>query len=104
MFKRFVHYYKNHKLILTLDMIAAFLIAVTGIGYPIITRIMLNTWIPAGEMIQVIDGVRSEDTIEHHVLEVFSELGVMFLLRPRNSSLPALQFLLRIVETRTFPR
>ena len=56
MFKRFVHYYKNHKLILTLDMIAAFLIAVTGIGYPIITRIMLNTWIPAGEMKYIIIG------------------------------------------------
>ena len=56
MFKRFVHYYKNHKLILTLDMIAAFLIAVTGIGYPIITRIMLNSWIPAGEMKYIIIG------------------------------------------------
>ena len=56
MFKRFVHYYKNHKLILTLDMIAAFLIAVTGIGYPIITRIMLNEWIPNGEIKYVIIG------------------------------------------------
>ncbi len=56
MFKRFVHYYKNHKLILTLDMIAAFLIAVTGIGYPIITRIMLNSWIPAGEIKYIIIG------------------------------------------------
>ena len=56
MFKRFVHYYKNHKLILTLDMIAAFLIAVTGIGYPIITRIMLNEWIPSGEIKYIILG------------------------------------------------
>lgn len=56
MFKRFVHYYKNHKLILTLDMIAAFLIAVTGIGYPIITRIMLNEWIPSGEIKYIIIG------------------------------------------------
>ena len=56
MFKRFIHYYKNHKLILTLDMIAAFLIAVTGIGYPIITRIMLNDWIPAGEINLIIIG------------------------------------------------
>ena len=56
MFKRFVHYYKNHKLILTLDMIASFLIAVTGIGYPIITRVMLNTWIPRGEMNYIIIG------------------------------------------------
>ena len=56
MFKRFVHYYRNHKLILTLDMLAAFLIAVTGIGYPIITRIMLNEWIPNGEIKYIIIG------------------------------------------------
>ena len=56
MFKRFVHYYKNHKLIFTLDMIASFLIAVTGIGYPIITRIMLKTWIPDGNLTYIIIG------------------------------------------------
>ena len=56
MFKRFVHYYKNHKLILTLDMLAAFLIAITGIGYPIITRIMLNEWIPANNLNNIIIG------------------------------------------------
>ena len=56
MFKRFVHYYHNHKLILTLDLLAAFLIAVTGIGYPFITRIMLNTWIPEGNMNLIIIG------------------------------------------------
>ena len=56
MFKRFVYYYKNHKLILTLDMLAAFLIAITGIGYPIITRIMLNEWIPANNLNNIIIG------------------------------------------------
>ena len=56
MFKRFVHYYHNHKLILTLDLLAAFLIAATGIGYPIITRIMLNTWIPNQQMKYIIIG------------------------------------------------
>ena len=56
MFKRFIHYYKNHKLILFLDMLAAFLIAVTGIGYPIITRIMLNNWIPANDLKMIIIG------------------------------------------------
>ena len=56
MFKRFIHYYHNHKLILTLDLIAAFLIAVTGIGYPFITRIMLNEWIPNGDMKYIIIG------------------------------------------------
>ena len=56
MFKRFIHYYRNHKLIFTLDMIASFLIAVTGIGYPIITRVMLNTWVPNHEMKYIIIG------------------------------------------------
>ena len=56
MFKRFVHYYKNHKLILFLDMTAAFLIAVTGIAYPIITRIMLNDWIPKNDLKLIIIG------------------------------------------------
>ena len=56
MFKRFVHYYRNHKLIFTLDMIASFLIAVTGIGYPIITRMMLKDWVPAGEIKYIIIG------------------------------------------------
>ena len=56
MFKRFIHYYHNHKLILTLDLFASFLIAVTGIGYPFITRIMLNEWIPNGDMKYIIIG------------------------------------------------
>ena len=37
-------------------MIASFLIAVTGIGYPIITRIMLKDWIPAGDLKWIIIG------------------------------------------------
>src|SRR5574344_211467 len=44
--KRFCAYYKPHKLILFLDMAAAFLVAAIGMGYPIITRYMLNDWIP----------------------------------------------------------
>ena len=56
MFKRFVHYYKNHKLILFLDMTAAFLIAVTGIAYPIITRVMLNDWIPNNNLNLIVIG------------------------------------------------
>ena len=56
MFKRFVHYYKNHKLILFLDMFAAFLIAITGIAYPVITRMMLNEWIPNKELTAIIIG------------------------------------------------
>ena len=56
MFKRFIHYYKNHKLILFLDMTAAFLIAITGIAYPVITRVMLNDWIPNNNLNLIIIG------------------------------------------------
>ncbi|MBO7303476.1 MAG: ABC transporter ATP-binding protein, partial [Clostridia bacterium] len=40
--KRFVSYYKPHKKLLILDMIAALLISVTGMIYPIITRNILS--------------------------------------------------------------
>ena len=56
MFKRFVHYYHNHKLIFTFDMIAAFLIAVTGVAYPIITREMLSKWVPDENVKYIIIG------------------------------------------------
>ena len=46
MFKRFIQYYKPHKLIFTLDMIAAFLVAAIGMGYPILTRYILNDVVP----------------------------------------------------------
>ena len=56
MFKRFIHYYKNHKLILFLDMTAAFLIAITGVAYPVISRMMLNEWIPNNDLNFIIIG------------------------------------------------
>ena len=46
MLKRFLSYYKPHKLIFTLDMLASLLVALIGIGYPILTRTMLNDLIP----------------------------------------------------------
>jgi len=46
MLKRFLEYYKPHKKIFTLDLIASFLVSAIGVLYPIITREMLNTLIP----------------------------------------------------------
>ena len=51
MFKRFIHYYKPHKVIFILDMIAAFLVAAIGMGYPILTRYILNDVVPSTEML-----------------------------------------------------
>ena len=46
MLKRFLKYYKPHKKMLILDMLAALLISVIGMVYPIVTRNMLNVYIP----------------------------------------------------------
>ena len=46
MLKRFIKYYKPHKKMLILDMLAALLISVIGMVYPIVTRNMLNIYIP----------------------------------------------------------
>lgn len=46
MFKKFISYYKPHKFMLFLDMLASFLISIIGLFYPIITRRMMNDWIP----------------------------------------------------------
>ena len=46
MLKRFIRYYKPHKKMLALDMLAALLISVIGMVYPIVTNKMLNEYIP----------------------------------------------------------
>ncbi len=46
MLKRFIQYYKPHKKMLALDMLAAFLISALGMVYPIVTNRMLNDYIP----------------------------------------------------------
>ena len=46
MLKRFISYYKPHRLVFTLDMMAALAVALVGIVYPMITREMLNDLIP----------------------------------------------------------
>lgn len=50
MIKRFVQYYKPHKRLFMLDMGASFCIAICDLFYPIITRNMLNVYIPNQEM------------------------------------------------------
>ncbi len=46
MIKRFISYYKPHKLIFFLDLLAAFFLAVCDLVYPVITRKMINEFIP----------------------------------------------------------
>ena len=46
MLKRFLSYYRDHKLLLSLDLAASLLISVIGMVYPIVTNKMLNDYIP----------------------------------------------------------
>lgn len=46
MIKRFVSYYKPHIKLFTADMICAFILAICDLFYPMITREMLNNYIP----------------------------------------------------------
>ncbi len=46
MLKRFLSYYKPHKLMFTLDMLASLVVALLGMLYPVITRNILNDYIP----------------------------------------------------------
>ena len=46
MLKRFIHYYKPHKKLLAMDLLASLLISVIGMVYPVVTRKMLNDYIP----------------------------------------------------------
>jgi len=46
MLKRFIAYYKPHKKLLVLDLLASLLISVIGMVYPVVTRNMLNDYIP----------------------------------------------------------
>ena len=46
MLKRFLSYYRPHKKMLAMDMLASLLISVIGMVYPIVTNNMLNIYIP----------------------------------------------------------
>lgn len=46
MLKRFISYYKPHKLMFAADMLASLFISLIGMVYPIVTRRMLNDLIP----------------------------------------------------------
>ena len=49
MLKRFLSYYKPHKRLFAMDMLASLCVAMVGVVYPIVTRKMLNEFIPNRE-------------------------------------------------------
>lgn len=46
MFKKFISYYKPHKKMFVLDMLASLLVSIIGMSYSIITNKMLKEWVP----------------------------------------------------------
>ncbi|MBQ4098082.1 MAG: ABC transporter ATP-binding protein [Clostridia bacterium] len=54
MLKKFFSYYKPYKLMFTLDMLASCAVGMFGLVYPVITRTMLNDFIPAAQYDMII--------------------------------------------------
>ena len=46
MLKRFIAYYRPHKKVFIMDMLASLVISVIGMVYPIFSRTMMNDLIP----------------------------------------------------------
>ena len=54
LFAYFVSYYKPHKVTFIFDMLASLIFSVSGLFYPILTRQMLNDFIPNGMITQIV--------------------------------------------------
>ena len=54
MLKRFIAYYKPHRGMLTLDMLASLVIALVGMVYPIITETMLEAFLDGTQTAKMI--------------------------------------------------
>ncbi len=52
MFKRFISYYKPYKKIFFLDMLASLVIALVGMGYPILTNTILREIVPSDDLLK----------------------------------------------------
>ena len=58
MLKKFISYYKPHKKLFIMDMIASFLISFSALFYPVLTRNMLNDYIPSQNLrLLILSGV-----------------------------------------------
>ncbi len=56
MLKKFLSYYKPHRLVFTLDMIASFVVSMIGIFYPIVTRTLVDEFTSGSKNAKIIIG------------------------------------------------
>ena len=54
MLKRFISYYKPHRKLFALDMLASLIIAIIGMFYPIVTRLVFKTYVPENNVKMII--------------------------------------------------
>lgn len=54
MLKRFLRYYRPHRRLFAMDMLASLLVAMIGILYPVVTRTMLNDLIPERQYTMIV--------------------------------------------------
>ena len=54
MFKRFIAYYKPHKVLFFFDMLASLFVALIGMLYPMLTRQVFSKFVPEGNIKMII--------------------------------------------------
>ena len=50
MLKKFFSYYKPHKLLFSIDLVCAFIVAVCNLFYPFIAKNIINVYVPEGNL------------------------------------------------------
>lgn len=73
MFKRFISYYKPYKVGFTFDMLASLMIALIGMGYPILTNTILRRIVP--------DSTLANDEKTRFILILGASLFVCYFIR-----------------------
>ncbi|MBQ1258748.1 MAG: ABC transporter ATP-binding protein [Clostridia bacterium] len=76
MLKRFIRYYKPHTKMLALDMLASLLISIIGMVYPIVTREMLNVYIPEKQYTTIV--IAGIIVLALYVLRMFMRYFVQY--------------------------
>ncbi|MBE6669812.1 MAG: ABC transporter ATP-binding protein [Ruminococcaceae bacterium] len=76
MLKRFIRYYKPHTKMLALDMLASLLISIIGMVYPIVTREMLNVYIPEKQYTTIV--ISGIIVLALYVLRMFMRYFVQY--------------------------
>ena len=54
MLKRFISYYKPHRKLFALDMLASLIISIIGMCYPIVTRLVFKTYVPENNVKMIV--------------------------------------------------